>query len=498
MDVNTGEILALASLGNFDLNNYQAVSEEAQAKIDEASDETVKKTLLSQAQLLQWRDKAVEDTYEPGSTFKIITLSMALEEGVVDLDSDFYCGGFISVTGDSEGQGRHCWKKQGHGSQTLTQAVQHSCNVAFINIGLRVGAENFYKYARAFGFFEPTGIELAGESSSVWWTEDVFFDPMNKTQLAAASFGQTFTITPLQLITAVSACANGGYLLHPYLVKEVMDGDGNTVSKAEPTVVRQVISEETSKKVCSILEKVVCDPVDGTGKNAYVAGYRIAGKTGTSTKTVKEIDGTKEYIVSFVGFAPADDPRIAILVLRDNPDAGCGVYVSGGNMGAPTVGNMFADILPYMGVEAVYTQDEETYMDKSVPSVVGMTVEQAQDAAARQGLGYRVIGDGTEVTYQLPEANSVVAAQSQMIFYCGAEPSAETEEMPDLTGLTYSIARQRLGYYGLFIKTNSNRIADSDTIVVSKQSIESGEQVEHGTVIEVTLVDTDASVYGRY
>ena len=497
MDVNTGEILALASLGNFDLNDYQAVSDEAMEQINEASDEVVKKSMLAEAQRLQWRNKAVEDTYEPGSTFKIITLAMGLEENVIDLDSGFYCGGYIEVTGDLPGKGRHCWKTQGHGSQTLTQAIQHSCNVALINIGQSVGAEKFYEYAHAFGFFDKTGIELAGESGSIWWSEDVFFDPLNKTQLAAASFGQTFTITPLQLITAVSACANGGNLMKPYVVKEILDEDGNIVEKNEPTVVRQVISEKTSKTVCQILEQVVCDKKDGTGKNAYVAGYRIAGKTGTSTKTVKEIGGTKEYIVSFIGFAPADDPKVAILVLLDNPQSQT-VYVSGGNMGAPTVGNMFSDILPYLGVEASYTPEEQANMDRSVPNVTGMDISQAQAALSAQGLSSRVIGGGTEVTTQLPSANSVVAANSEIILYAGSQPSEELEEMPDLTGLTYSIARQRLGYYGLFIKTDSNRLDDSETIVVSNQSVEPGTQVEHGTVVEVSLIDIDSSVYGRY
>lgn len=498
MNVNTGEILAMASLGNFDLNNYQDVSDEVKEKMAETTDEAVRNSILAQAQQLQWRNKAVSDTYEPGSTFKIITLAMALEEGVTSLNSNYYCGGYIEVTGDNAGSGRHCWKTAGHGSQTLTQAVQHSCNVAFIMLGQAVGAETFYKYARAFGFFNTTGIELSGESGSIWWSDEVFCDPLNKTQLAAASFGQTFNITPLQLITAVSACTNGGNLMQPYLVKEILDENGNVVSKTEPTVVRQVISQETSDTVCQILEQVVCDKVDGTGKNAYVAGYRIGGKTGTSTNTVLEVEGVKQYIVSFIGVAPMDDPQIAILVLLDSPSSDCGVYVSGGNMAAPTVGNMLADILPYMGVEAVYTPEEEANMDRSVPNITGMSLDEAKAVLSQQGLGYRVIGNGAEVTMQLPSANLVVAANSEIILYAGSEPSDSLEEMPDLTGLTYSIARQRLGYYGLFIKTDSNRLDDSETIVVSKQSIEAGTEVEHGTVVEVTLVDIDTSNNGLY
>ena len=497
MNPKTGEILAMASLGNFDLNEYQDVSDEVKALIEQTPDEQQRNDILTQAQQLQWRNKAVSDTYEPGSTFKIITLATALEEGVTSLDSNYYCGGYIEVTGDSSGKGRKCWKTIGHGSQTLTQAVQHSCNVAFINLGLAIGAETFYKYARAFGFFDTTGIELSGEASSLWWSDELFCDPKNKTQLAAASFGQTFNISPMQLITAVSACVNGGQLMQPYLIKEIRGEDGSVISKTEPTVVRQVVSEQTSRTVCEILEKVVCDKVDGTGKNAYVAGYRIGGKTGTSTDTVKEAGGVKKYIVSFLGVAPMDDPQIAILVLLDNPTSET-VYVSGGNMGAPTVGNIMADVLPYLGVEAVYTDEEAANMDRSVPQVTGLSVGEAQALLSSQGLGFRVIGEGGEVTMQLPSVNTVVAANSEILLYAGSEPSESLEEMPDLAGLTYSVARQRLGYYGLFIKNGSNKLDDSQFVVVSRQSIEPGTEVEHGTVVEVTLVDMDSSVYGQY
>lgn len=492
MDVNTGAILAMASYGNFDLNDYQAVSEDAQRKIEEAESEEAKSSLLYNAQQLQWRNKALSDTYEPGSTFKIITLAMALEEGLVDLNSQFYCGGSILAAGDNHT--RNCWKTAGHGQQTLTQCIQHSCNVALIQIGLLVGNDRFYDYAEAFGFFNKTGIELNGEASSIWWNEDTF----NISELAAASFGQTFNITPMQLITAISACSNGGNLMQPYLVEQVLDSNENVVSQTEPTVVRQVISEETSRKICDILEQVVCDPVEGTGKNAYVAGYKIGGKTGTSTNTVLEAQtGQKQYIVSFIGIAPTDDPQIAILVLLDSPSSDAG-YVSGGNMAAPTVGNMFADILPYMGIEADYSNDELKNMDKTVPNIMNMTIAEAQAALSGAGLGYRVIGSGDTVTAQLPTANYIVAAGSEILIYAGGAPSEELEEVPDLTGLTYAVARERLGYYGLYIKTDSNKVSDSGTIVVSKQSIPAGETVEHGTVIEVTLVDIDSSVYGRY
>ena len=506
MDPNTGAILGMASLGNFDLNDYQAVSEEAQAEIDAAESDEEAAELLSAAQQLQWRNKALSDTYEPGSTFKIITLAMALEEGLVDDSSTFYCGGSTNVLGRTDPL--KCWKTGGHGSQTLTQAIQHSCNVALVQIGQKVGAQTFYKYAEAFGFLNltenmdatltaKTGIDLAGESGSIWWSQNTFYDTENLSQLASASFGQTFTITPLQLITAVSACVNGGNLMKPYVVKNVTDSSGKIVSANEPTVVRQVVSEQTSAKVREILEKVVGDPVDGTGKNAYVAGYRIGGKTGTSEKVAQDVaGGPKEYIVSFIGVAPADDPQIVILVLLDTPSNDCGVYISGGQMAAPTVGKMMADILPYMGVEPEYTDTEKTYMDKTVPNVTGLTVEQAKAALQEVGLNARAIGDGDKITQQLPGGSTVVASGSTILIYAGAEPSAEQEQMPDLTNLTYETARDRLAAYGLYLRTNSSITSTSQ--IISGQSIAEGTLVEHGTVVEVTLVTNDTSMIGRY
>ena len=499
MNVKTGEILGMVSLDNYDLNNFQEVSDRVKRLMAETTDEVVRKTLHDQAQLAQWRNKAVEEMYEPGSTFKPITVAMALEEGVATEESSYYCGGFIQVVGDEGENGRHCWKTQGHGMQTLTQCLQHSCNVAMIQIALQVGAEKFYEYVDAFGFNDTTGIELAGEAGSLWWDADLFCAPWNQTQLAAASFGQTFNITPLQLVRAISAVVNGGYLMQPYLVKEIINAEGETVSKTEPTVIRQVISKETSEKMCAMLEQVVCDKQEGTGKNAYVAGYRVGGKTGTSTDTVQEAQtGHKEYIVSFIGIAPMDDPQICILVLLDNPDEACGVYVSGGNMGAPTVGNLMADILPYLGVEAEYTEKELEFMDRSVPNLVTLPVAVAQQRLEELGLTYRVIGDGETVTLQMPDANSVVAAKSQIVLFADREPSGDLEEVPNLLGLTYDIARQRMGFQALFINTDSHSVDDSNTVVVARQSVEPGEMVPHGTVVRVTLTDMDTSANGRY
>ena len=501
MDVKTGKILAMASIGGYDLNNFLDVSDEAQSAIDSAQSEEEKEQLLADAQRLQWRNKTLSDTYEPGSTFKIITLSMALEEGKVSLDDSFFCGGNVQVQGRTNPV--RCWKTTGHGSQNLTQAVQHSCNVAFVNIGMRVGAETFYKYCDAFGFLNltddsseqltaKTGIDLGGESGSIWWSKDTFCSEKNKSQLAAASFGQTFTITPLQLITAVSACVNGGYLMQPYIAESLLDADGNTVYNREPTVVRQVISEETSKTVCSILEQVVGDPKDGTGRNA------AGGKTGTSEKVSYEAEtGNKEYIVSFIGFAPADDPQIALLVLLDSPSNESGVYISGGQMAAPTVGKMFADILPYMGIEPVYGEDEIEKIDKAVPELKGLSIDEAKAKLSDSGFECRIIGSGSTVTNQLPAANAVIADGSTVIIYAGAEPSAGLETMPDLRNMSYADAAAELSKYGLFTRT-STVISSSDNQSVFSQSIAPGTPVKHGTIIEVTLLSEDESMLGKY
>ena len=507
MEVDTGAILSMASLGNFDLNDYQTISAEAEAEIRAAaqSDEEYNE-LYSLAQQLQWRNKAISDTYEPGSTFKIITLAMALEEGVVSENSSFYCGGSMNVLG--RGSPLKCWKYGGHGSQSLTQAVQHSCNVAFVNIGQLVGEEKFYEYAEGFGFIErtqdtsqqltaKTGIDLGGESGSIWWSEDVFCNPENLSQLAAASFGQTFNITPIQLITAVSACVNGGRLMKPYLVQSVEDSDGNIVSQTEPELVRQVISEETSATVRKILEQVVGDQKEGTGHNAYVAGYRIGGKTGTSTKTTEEIAGNKEYIVSFIGFAPADDPEIAILVLLDDPSSESGIYISGGQMAAPVVGKMMADILPYLGYEPEYTDAELENIDRPVPEVAGMSLAEAQRALTESGFKSRIIGEGDTVTDQLPRSGVVIASGSEVLLYAGQSPAPTQETMPDVRGLSYAEAVERLGDIGVYL-SSGNSSTDAANLIVSGQSIAPGTAVEHGTVVDVTLYLNDTSMLGIY
>lgn len=506
MDVNTGQILAMASLGGYDLNDFLAVSEADMTIINAAETEEERAQLLSQAQARQWRNKALSDTYEPGSTFKIITLAMALEEGVVSLNDSFYCPGTVNVIGRTSPI--RCWKSGGHGSQNLTQAAQHSCNVAFVNIGQRVGAERFYDYCEAFGFLNmtgnddenltaTTGIDLSGESGSIWWSRNTFCSPRNLSQLAAASFGQTFTITPLQLICAVSACVNGGKLMQPYVVRQLLNPDGSVAYEREPRLVRQVISETTSQKLCQILEQVVGDPNDGTGRNAAVTGYRIGGKTGTSEKVSLEAQtGQKEYIVSFIGFAPADDPQIALLVFLDTPSNKSGVYVSGGQMAAPVVGRMLADILPYMGVEP--SLPEGAGDDASVPMLLELSLEEAKQRLSDCGLDYRCIGWGDTVTGQLPAAGTAIATGSQVILYFGdAQVSPNMETVPELSGLRYDQARDTLSRLGLFVSTRSPVNAASGQ-VVSSQSVPAGTAANHGCIVEVTLIDENESLLGKY
>ena len=507
MDVNTGAVLAMASLDGYDLNRFLDVSSEAQALIDACPDEEQRQELRREAQIRQWRNKALSDTYEPGSTFKIITLAMALEEGVVNEQSSFYCPGSVSVKGRSSPI--RCWKDGGHGSQDLTQAVQHSCNAAFVNIGLRVGAERFYDYCEAFGLLEKTGdpddpltavtgIDLAGESGSIWWSENTFCSPKNQSQLAAASFGQTFTITPLQLITAVSACVNGGYLMQPYVVRQILNADGSVASERRPTLRRQVISAETSARVRAILEQVVGDPKEGTGRNAAVAGYRIGGKTGTSEKVSLEArTGIKQYIVSFIGVAPADDPQIAVLVFLDTPSNASGVYVSGGQMAAPVVGSMMADILPYLGVEPILSEEEAARMDVQTPALSGLPVYEAAKRVKESGLRFRSIGSGETVTDQLPAAGQTIARGTEIILYLGAKPSGEAEILPDLTGMDYGEARDALSYYGLYLRTASP-VGETGRQRVGAQSIAAGTALAHGSVVTVTLIDSDETMLGIY
>ncbi len=488
MNVKTGEILALANANSYDLNDPWGLPQETLDEIALIEDPEERSKAIGDAQRAQWRDMAVSDTYEPGSVFKIITMAIGLEEGVINENSSFPCYGKIPA-GQIPGRDTdlNCWKHAGHGEQNLRQAAMHSCNVAFASIGLKIGAEAYNDYVRAFGIREKTGIDLSGEAGSQWWPDKDFLG-WNKSSLASASFGQTFNVTPIQMITAVSAAVNGGYLMEPYIVKEMRNADGDVVYSREPKVVRQVISEETSALVADILESVVGDE-GGTGSNAYVPGYRVGGKTGTTTKTALERQtGVREYMVSFCGIAPADDPEVAVLLVLDNPSKESGIYIGGGQMAAPYVGKIMSEILPYLGVQPIYEEGEEALLDVTAPRFIGGGVLAAREKAKELGLTLREVGTGDTVTAQLPVAGAQIAAGSQMIVYLGEQVPQETVVVPDLTGKTVTAARNQLQNLGLYLDTSGASPAASG-VKVASQAVEPGTEVPYGAVINVTLVD---------
>ncbi|MDR0490736.1 MAG: PASTA domain-containing protein [Oscillospiraceae bacterium] len=489
MNAKTGAILADASYPNYDPNNFLAPSEKELEKLGAIKDEDEYKNALNNALFRQWRNKSLADTYEPGSVFKIITLSMALEENVASDDSHFDCKGSMEVPGRETPL--NCWNIYGHGWQNLNEAIQHSCNMAVVNLALRVGARTFYKYIDAFGLFDKTGIDSNAESSSIWWDKNVFFDKNNQSQLASAAFGQTFKVTPIQMITAVAAAVNGGYLMQPYIVKQITDSDGNMVEANEPTVLRQAISSGTSAAVRAVLEDVV---KTGTGKNAQVRGYRVGGKTGTSEniETLTDLDGPKDYIVSFVGFAPADDPEIVILLLMDTPSHRTGLNISGGGMAAPVVGNMLADILPTcLGIKPQYTEEDLKDINIDMPRLTSKSVEEAKEFLAGHGFEYKVVGDGESVTGQLPAANQNVASGTTVTLFAGEDAPRSPVTAPLLSGMTYTEAKQALESRGMFIRTVGVLKSDKKA-EVSVQSIQAGTETAYGTVVEVTLIDKNS------
>ena len=472
MDAKTGGILAMASSPSYDLNDFAAVQDKTLRERMERGEST-----LAEMQLLQWRNKALNDTYEPGSTFKILTLSAALEEGVVDKTTTVNCGGSVNISGYTI----HCSNKNGHGLQTLVQSVGNSCNPAFINYGLRIGSEKFYEYMRSFGLMNTTGIDLGGEAVGVFAADSSF----TQLDLACYAFGQNFTVTPLALIAAQAACINGGYLYTPYLVERITDSDGNVTYRHDDTPVRQVISEQTSATVRECLEYVVAS---GTGKNGQVAGYRIGGKTGTADK-----GQTGDVVVSFLCFAPADDPQVIMLITMDTPSRATGTYVSGGNMVAPTASTVMAEILPYLGVEPSYSAEELLGMDTTVPNVIGMSVEEAKSKLTERGLSCKVSGDGATVTDQTPAGGAIIPGKSAVILYAGADKSTAKCKVPHLIGKTPSEANTAATGAGLFIRFSGTTGSESSSVRVLSQSIEEGTEVDAGTVITVQLGDTSVT-----
>ena len=472
MDAKTGGILAMASYPNYDLNDFLTVSDQTLQERIERGESTV-----ADMQLLQWRNKALNDTYEPGSTFKILTLSAALEEGVVDKTTTVNCGGSVNISGYTI----HCSNKNGHGLQTLVQSVGNSCNPAFINYGLRIGSEKFYEYMRSFGLMNTTGIDLGGEAVGVFAADSSF----TQLDLACYAFGQNFTVTPLALIAAQAACVNGGYLHTPYLVERITDSDGNVTYRHDDTPVRQVISEQTSATVRECLEYVVAS---GTGKNGQVAGYRIGGKTGTADK-----GQTGDVVVSFLCFAPADNPQVIMLITMDTPSRATGTYVSGGNMVAPTASTVMAEILPYLGVEPSYSAEELLGMDTTVPNVIGMSVEEAKAKLKDRALSYKIVGDGETITDQTPAGGAIIPGKSSVILYVGEEKSTDKCVVPHLIGKTPSEANTTATAAGLLIRFSGTTGSESSSVRVLSQSIDEGTEVEAGTVITVQLGDTSVT-----
>lgn len=473
MDVNTGGILAMASYPDFDPNHAFQLREEVENQISAIENEEERAKARSEAVYAQWSNKAVSFLYYPGSTFKTITMAAALEEGVVNQNSTFYCPGYKMVEG--WGKPIHCWKAGGHGQETLVQTLMNSCNPALMTIGLDLGKERFGQYAEAFGLREKTGIDLPGEAVGS-------FNLKSNVDLAVYSFGQNFTLTPLQLVSAVSAVANGGTLLQPHVVKEILNADGSVAQSFGRTEIRQVVSEETSALMRDMLEEVV---THGTGKNAYVAGYRVAGKTGTTEKIADRNEtGVETYVTSFVAFAPADNPQIAVLILLDEPTK---LPISGGLNTAPVVRRFMEEALPYLEVDAIYSENEQSSRSVTMPDLAGMTFSEAEAALKKLGLSCQSSGTGAAVTDQVPAAGAVVAGGTKAILYLGGTKPDKEVTVPNLNGMNLSNARNTLLGKGLYIRVSGG--VSEGTQTVTKQDIPAESTVAYGTVITVEATD---------
>lgn len=482
MNVNTGEIYGMAVKGDFDPNDpFTIVDQDVQKAID-ALPEDQQDAATSEAIQQQWRNKAVSDTYYPGSVFKIITSAMGLQEGVVDQNSTFVCTGAQMV----EGYPRpiHCHVTSGHGTQTFLEALCNSCNPAFIQLGQKVGAEKFWKYYQAFGFSEPTGIDLPGEATDIFFSSD---GSMTNADLAVASFGQNFSITPIQMLTAAATAVNGGKLVQPHVVKQILDSDGNIVQSVGTTVKRQVISEEVSKELCQMLQT---NATIGSGKNGYVAGFRIGGKTGTSEKIADDNasdTGEDTYIASYLGFAPADNPEVVMLVYCDNPQ---GPSYYGSYVAAPIFRDVMEEVLPYLGIERQYTDEELAKRDAETPSVTGLPIEDAKTTLNNSSLGFSVLGDGDTVVQQIPEAGQPVPQNGTIVLYTDQQSvQNSTATVPNLVGLSAAEAVAAAENAGINIKISGNSEGAGAESV--SQSVAENTQVSKGTVVTVEFVVPD-------
>ena len=467
MDTDTGAILGMTSKPDFDLNNPRKISNAALSEtIAAITDDTQRAQETTNALYAQWRNRTISDTYEPGSVFKTVVVSAALEEGVVDLNTTYTCTGGIQVADNYQ----RCWKPGGHGHETLTQGLMNSCNPFFITIGQALGEERFYKYFEAFGFTEKTGIDLPAEAKPVAGKTYHALESMGISELSSSSFGQTFQVSPIQMITAVNTIANGGKLMQPYVVDSKLDSDGNVVYKTTPTVKRQVISEKTASAVADMMEQVVSI---GTGKNAYVAGYHVAGKTGTSEKI--GIEGA--YIASFAGFAPADNPEISILIAIDEPTGEHG----GGAVAAPIAGMLLEKIMTYLNVEPQYEDDELSNISSVAPSLVGKSVGDAKVSAAK--FTVKVVGSGTKVISQTPAAGQQMRTGGVIVVYTEENAAKQTATVPNLCNMSMSQANSAAVNAGFNIRLSGT--TNSGEVLSYKQSVNAGEEAEIGSVITV-------------
>lgn len=477
MDVETGAILAMSTKPDFDCNdpytvNSVALTEIAEQFTDEEgniTDEEGRVQAIGDARNAQWRNRTITDSYEPGSVFKCVTAAAGLEEGVVTTDEMFNCTGSYEVADRTY----HCSHRAGHGVEDFTTAMMNSCNPIFIEVAQRLGKTTFYKYFEAFGFAEPTGIDLPAESKPAANVTYHTLDRLTSVAMASTSFGQTFQASPIQIITAINAIANDGKLMQPYIVGAMLDSDGNKVFETTPTVKRQVISKDTANTLNIMMEKVVSG---GTAKNAYVPGYRVAGKTGTSQKLTV---GENIYVASFCGFAPADNPKISVLIAIDEPKAGS---FTGGSVAGPVAAEVIENCMKYLNVEPQYTDDELARLDQKVAKVTGSTVVMAQKELESTGFTVKVIGKGNEVVKQFPQAGKTLAKNGVVVLYTeDMDPTLVT--VPDLTGLSVADANNVAISSGLNIKRVG--YTKGANIASYRQSVESGTDVQMGTVVTV-------------
>lgn len=479
MDVNTGAILAMVTTDGYDLNNPYELSAKDKKKI-KSTPKKKQAEAESAALSNMWRNKAVADTYMPGSVFKMCVASAALEENLVNEKTSFTCTGSISV----EGETIHCSNISGHGTQNFVEVISNSCNPAFIQIGQMLGAGKFRQYYQGFGFSDKTGIDLPGEAEDSFWKEG----KMGGVDLAVASFGQNFTITPIQMITACAAVSNGGYVVQPHVVSKITDSKGNVIKTVDKKVKRQVISDDTSKKMNEYLEYNTERQGAAAG---YISGYKVAGKTGTTEKrgvTKFESSFSEDYISSFCGYAPADDPQIAMLVFFDTPD---GDAYYGSQVSSPVFINIMSEVLPYLDVKTSYTDEELGYVDASAGDYTGVSVDEAKTAVEADGFTATVKGNGSTVISQIPTVSSGLQKGGSIVLYTDSDSQSETVSVPSLIGLSPDEVNDVASAYGLNVSFSG---ATTSSGTSSSQNVEAGTSVSPGTVITVSFADSSSTL----